>query len=742
MRRKMLFACISIGTGILIWIYKSVLILIIAIIVAVLFAYSCRSKPQQLKKMLFIITLALLGTTRCFAADLYHDCSDLYQYKGQIVAEIDNVTKNEEKKYKLQANLITLDGKPVNEKIVISYYKELENYHSLIGTTISFYGQLQQPKTSGNPRTFDYRKHLRSQEIYFVTTADAFQLTPKEKSITGKIKSFIIGKRENFLCGLNCGESTKAFIRGVIFGDKSQLDEDVYEDFQNNGTAHILAVSGLHVGILYGIYRRLLKKHSGAMITAVFFLILIGYGTMTLWSVSVTRAICLVVIITIGNLLDRRYDLTTALALIGIILLLDNPYIIENTGFQMSFLAVASIGFIGPFLQRLLPPAVAVAIAVQVGMMPYTAYVFNYIPLLGIICNVPIIFFVSILVPLGLGCFFLSTFFYFVQVEMFNRVLCAVTNLLIKANAVLAQDGLFSIDVVSPKLWMVGLLYLSVFYLSSEDFIVRVHRRDKAGLTKITSVIFAVVIALVPIGQSDFDNAFLVFVDVGQGDCVHISPKGNSDILIDGGGNLNYNVGKNVLKPYLLKNGNSNVDLAMATHLHTDHYLGLTQLVECYKVTNLITKGKIGDRITIDESCFVDIIWPAEQNLDIDDENLNSLIFKINYKGYTVLVTGDITEEGEKGLINQYKGTDVLKSNVLKIGHHGSKYSTTDEFLEVVNPEIAVISVGKNNYGHPSDEVIEKLDKKGIMVFRTDRDGAVGLIERKGKVSICTKNRR
>lgn len=184
------------------------------------------------------------------------------------------------------------------------------------------------------------------------------------------------------------------------------------------------------------------------------------------------------------------------------------------------------------------------------------------------------------------------------------------------------------------------------------------------------------------------------------------------------------------------------IDLAAATHLHTDHYLGIKQLKDCFEVKQELIRGKAGDIIRIRENTWIEILWPLKYDGNTDDENLNSLIFMIHQKDIKTLVTGDLTEEGEKMLTNTYKGTKKLEADILKVAHHGSAYSTCDVFLKAVNPDIAVICVGKNNYGHPSEIVIEKLEKNGIMVFRTDLDGAVGIINSKGKISVCTEKQR
>ena len=133
--------------------------------------------------------------------------------------------------------------------------------------------------------------------------------------------------------------------------------------------------------------------------------------------------------------------------------------------------------------------------------------------------------------------------------------------------------------------------------------------------------------------------------------------------------------------------------------------------------------------IKIDEDRYIKVLWPRSENIHSEDENYYSRVFMVYDKGIRTLITGDITEEGEMALIHEYSNSDELKCDVLKIAHHGSRFSSSIEFLIATDPMIAVISVGKNNnYGHPSYEVIEKLNESGIIIYRTDEDGAVGII--------------
>jgi competence protein ComEC len=263
-----------------------------------------------------------------------------------------------------------------------------------------------------------------------------------------------------------------------------------------------------------------------------------------------------------------------------------------------------------------------------------------------------------------------------------------------------------------------------------------------------------------------WDRSSLVFVDVGQGDCLHIRTPGGKNILIDAGGSVNYNLGKKTLLPYLLKNGVSRIDLAIVTHLHSDHFKGLTELCQEMPVDRLavsecnnLRKNELtsqtglseeqliflyaGETVRLEKDVFAEILYPErdspgkyEELLNEEDENKSSLIIKLVYKGVSVLMTGDLGFEGEQELLRLYErangrpSSNVLKNDrlsvgLLKVGHHGSRYSTSDDFLEAVSPSAAIIQVGRNTFGHPSQEVIRKLEDSGALTFRNDESGAI-----------------
>ena len=214
--------------------------------------------------------------------------------------------------------------------------------------------------------------------------------------------------------------------------------------------------------------------------------------------------------------------------------------------------------------------------------------------------------------------------------------------------------------------------------------------------------------------------------------------------------------------PYLLHEGAYNADMALVTHLHADHYKGISELSEIYPVGAVGIpadyKGSVecgigppfdvkkafyiepDTRIDIAEGISVEPIWPitvSKEPVAADDPNEHNTVYMINCKGIKVMVTGDILEEDELEMVKYYEGTDTLKCDVLKVAHHGSKSSSSEAFLDVASPTVAVIQVGRNNfYGHPHEQTLKRLEERGIKVFRTDINGAAGLDIRHGRIHV------
>ena len=653
------------------------------------------------------------------------------EYIGKIVR-----VREKADKYSLRVRLLERDGAAISfcEDALLSYRGEACSAADLLNTVVAFRAKLCDAQPARNPHCFDYRDYLKSCGIG--KTASLNSLRPLRTAYTPKEKyeRFLYKARNEFLG--RTGEEAKGIMAGVLFGDTSYLQEEVYDEFRSNGTAHILAVSGLHVGILYGIYKKIAGKRRRLAALLLLLAMLFTYGTLSMWSTSAIRAILMIAISTVGRYTDRRYDMLTAMSVAALLLIVQNPYVIFGSGFQMSFLAISSIAFFRPIIPQKIPESLAAAVAVSFGLLFYQADVFNYISLLSLVVNIPIIFLTGYFVPIALLGFAASIF------GMYTAPLRAAAEglalILTKVNGISTLGGFSSVDVPSlPK--GITIFFLCVlFFLASETFLIYRHRKETKKIGAVLLLILSLSLVAEAFSYSEITHDQIVFVDVGQGDCIHLRA-GRKNILIDGGGKIEYNTGKRTLKPYLLKNGAAKVEAALATHLHTDHYKGLTELRECMRVDRLYTAMTAGSTLKATPNIRIETLWPLEiKEKNAQDENKNCSVFMIHYDKYKILVTGDLDSEGEREMIRYYGDSGRLRADVLKVGHHGSKTSTCEEFLKYVSPKIAVIQVGQNTYGHPAAETLERLEKQGIMVFRNDQSGAVGLRLKEDGIQIHT----
>lgn len=555
---------------------------------------------------------------------------------------------------------------------------------------------------------------------------------------------------------------------GLLFGDKQFIDDDIYDDFKKNGTAHILAVSGIHMGILYGLLQ-LFGRNNSLLKDGCITLLMLSYAFISNFSPSVTRAVVMIMIYITSRHLNRKYDLISAVSLTALLFMIHNPYSIFNAGFQLSFAAVFSVGILYPYLktkikcQNAFMDMLVVLLAIQLGTVPLVAYHFNYFSYSAFLINIPVILAASVALPIAFlmlplsiigGQAFLWTA---LLEEMFLEALIVMN----QWSTYLFRSG--SVNVISPPISAVILYYVTLLILAYEVVwkSLMIHKR-KMVLIGVLGIIVSF-----QIGRFWINPYEIIFVDVGQGDCIHIKAPNGKNILVDGGGSLNqnqYDVGEKILAPYLLKNGVSRIDMAFITHLHEDHYKGMLSLMNTLDVKQLalpihvrshplndeieklaekrktnIAYLEKNDRILIDKNISIVVFNPkkqSEKSYDDEEENNRSLVLLLDYEGTKTLLTGDIESEIESLLVKEIGN---MNADILKVPHHGSNTSSTIHFVNKVNPSIAIIQVGKNNnFGHPSKEVLKRYKEKEIMVYRNDKNGAILINIQRDKIDVKT----
>lgn len=372
------------------------------------------------------------------------------------------------------------------------------------------------------------------------------------------------------------------------------------------------------------------------------------------------------------------------------------------------------------------------------------AYSYKTVSLTFFVTNILTSYIIGIIIIFGFILILISFPFFKIAkiIGLFYKLLIDLL-LLITQNT--AKIPFSKIYIKVPSLWQIVIYYLFIFFIAyfynkygKKIFILKtiklIHIARK-NYKKVISIILSFILIFTLISTYPKDLK-IYFIDVGQGDsCLIVTPKGKV-VLIDGGGSETYNVGENTLIPYLLNRKITKLDYVICSHFDTDHVGGILTLLENIKVEKAIISKqgkdsqnyeefkqivkekkidviivKKGDVIEIEKNIKIDILWPREKLIQENILNNNSIVLKLNYNNFSMLFTGDIEEIAEKEIVKTYEGTKKLKSAILKVGHHGSKTSSTQEFLNAIKPKIALIGVGENNkFGHPSDSVIERLE--------------------------------
>ncbi len=633
----------------------------------------------------------------------------------------------------------------------------------LIGKEVLIVGRIHLPQGARNPNTFDYAKFLYTKNI------DLIIEEPRIVSVGRKNHLRYLPFRACFAvreCSYEyiaayAGEKNAQLMLGLLLGDKSRLGDDVQEIFRLNGTAHILAVSGIHVGILYACLTQLMRGRRRRTGNFVIITCLLFYLMLAEFAVSAMRAISMIFLHILAQGLHRRYDFLNAAGISAIFVLMINPLSMFNADFQFSYTAIAAIGIVVRFLEFFLWRAAAATFVVQPLLFPLSAFHFCHISWVGCFLNVPIIFLAGILVPMGL----LMSIFSAAEMilpngflpdgfeNFFGNVTGQLCEMMVGLNESVYRTGGFEY-VASPPLPAVLMFYGLLFFICSESAFILWHTK-RSGIARGAAFIAAASLLCGHLFWVSLSGVDVVFVDVGQGDCIHIRTPHGRNILMDTGGSRYFDVGRRVVAPYLLRNGIDCVDLCLISHPDLDHCDGLDGISDMLKVREMAmfegSRGALpyepvhglraGDSLEIDGLTF-EVLSPPSAGESASptarlrgaaeparaaapagtNNNDNSLVIRVSCADYTLLLTGDIGEPQERALTAT---PQTLKTDVLKVAHHGSRFSSTAEFLAAAAPQYAVIQVGKNFYGHPSPDTLERLEKQGIKYYRNDINGAV-----------------
>lgn len=673
--------------------------------------------------------------------------------------------------------------------IIVKISKE-ELYKTIkTGSHITLSGEYESFPCAMNEGEFSKAKyyHIRGYE----GTLSKVRLVSQSDSYA-KIREYLNELREQ-ACEVFSSymDAQKAGImKAFVLGERNELDPEIKELYQNAGYAHLLSLSGLHIASVGLCLFKMLKKAGLKKVFAGLLsgILMTSYACLTGMSTSTFRALIMFLLCVVADLIGRTYDLLSALSFSCILVLLENPNLIYDTGMQLSFLSVTGIGVLAPRLRELfvdnsvfgkqgiqklmhmLGSTLCVSIAIQLATLPVTMQNFYQVPVYSIVCNLLVIPFMGAVLGSGILSLFL---YYFVPFFEICRYPLMLASLILEY-----YEGLAKFNLTMPgNLWICGraelfqcisyycILGLTFFCLPL--FLKKSHYK-RGWVCRMLTVIMTL-LALVILSVRERAPIEIRNLYVGQGDCCLIYGKRMPTLLIDAGSSDKKEIGKYQLIPAIKANGISRISYVIVSHTDIDHVSGILELlsttthgikvehlilpelsqqlresVECENYDKLVElakqrdiklmRMKRGDSLTFPQrSCTLTCLSPAAGNhyQNANDASLVMLL-KQNETGFRALFTGDISKETEKSL-----QTPGEKIDYLKVAHHGSKNSTGRDFMKSWQSEIAVISAGIDNaYGHPHRETLETLNEVSGHVFITTDSEVITKVKRNGQMLV------
>ena len=672
----------------------------------------------------------------------------IYEAKGEIEEHCIVIAEKEPKEYKDLYKVKIVNSKNSARNGTKLYIRVNKKANIEVGDMLLINGTYLEPDVARNERGFNYKEYLKTLEIYGTVEINHYKVIKKGRInklilYTARLKEIL---KSNISKVIKKAENKNLLI-AMILGDTEDLSEELKTDFLNSNLYHILSVSGGQVSnIIIGItiLFRLLKIHKKIM-DVLCIVILIEFMFLTGLTPSIIRACIMCIISLISGLIIRRYDIANSLGISLLIILINNPFAINSLSVLLSYFGFLGIIVLGSFtikevnkviknnILRYILNIVISSVAAQIFIFPIILYIFGTISLTFIFSNL-------LIIPLSTVITIIGLFIMICPLQIFGFVEPLI-ELTINIVGFFSNIGISKIYCIIPNIKEIITYYvmsLYLYYMLRRDYIYKI----KHFFRKYKKII--VIILLLSIGTSYIyknipKDLYINFIDVGQGDSTLITTQFNKKILIDGGGSefgSTFDVGEKTLLPYLLKKKIHKLDYVIISHFDSDHVGGILTILEelnvkqvlipkqveysenYNKFLDIIKKRNIkikiveeGNTINIDKNTYLDILWPEEKQIKDNVLNNNSLIVRLCYKNFKMLFTGDIEEIAEQRLLQKYENTEKLTADILKVAHHGSKSSSIAEFLEKVNPRIALIGVGKNNkFGHPNAGVLDRLN--------------------------------
>ena len=675
---------------------------------------------------------------------------------------------NGKHRYVLNCDSVYFDStaQEASGKIIISqgrFTKKL-NY----GDVVKVEGKPQPPPLAGNPGEFNYRRYLHLSDIYFqyylpddecCTIQNIERGAFWQKNVIVPIRSHIIDKLNQYI-----PSPAKDVIKALLLGERQDVDPSIKENFQKTGVVHVLAISGLHVGFILFlfilIFSFLRLPYQWKTGLSLFFLFL--FVVLVNFKAPVVRASLMAAFYFAGKLSERQSNSLNIIAAAGLLILFFEPQQLLQPGFQFSFAAVGAILYgypklsnifslpessnkIAYYFNKLIRQPFLVSAAAVLGTFPLTWLYYGNLQIGALLINI-------LIIPL-IGGFVMLSFLFLITASIGFAAAAGLAKLLdyyfiviLKIIEWFSDLPFVQIELPPPTFFILLLAIITVFLIFNLTKRIR--------LLYLILILFFIFLDCNDWFYSETDRLKVTFVNVGQGDGAILQFPNNDVIVVDAGDKkFKYDSGKRIMLPLLKHYGIKRIKYLLGTHSHSDHIGGFPAIMNNIKVDTLILTAypgqsklykhvlavaakknipvcykKRGHTLSVGEKSRVYLLHPDERfvrgnRFSGAELNNSSLVMKVCYGKTSFILTGDLEKSAEGALFN-YGG--FLNSSVLKVGHHGSKTSTSLKFLDMIDPQYAVVSVGRGNrFFHPSRETIRRLKRNNAHPLRTDHFGAL-----------------
>ena len=543
-----------------------------------------------------------------------------------------------------------------------------------------------------------------------------------------------------------------AVLEALLLGERGRMEDATTRALQKSGLFHLIAISGAHIAIisylLFGVLKLLgIPKRPSY---AVLIILLLFYALLVEGRASVFRAAIMSLVFLMGKLLWKNSRLLNSISFSAFILLIANPFYLFDMGFELTFAATLSIILFFPAVQKYLPrlplkisDLFALSLTAQLGVLPFLASSFNRVSTSSLLLNLAAIPLTGVIMGLGfifLGLSFASSFL----AQGLARALEFLVRVFLWIAHLFDPVAFLSYRIPTPPLPVILGYFVSLLLL-----LLAPRFKGQKLLAFVFLALFLVLLVTYPFPAQSSRSLRLTFLDVGQGDCILVEFPGRKKMLVDGGGvpDDSFDIGENVVSPFLWSKGIKGIDYLVLTHAHPDHMNGLKAVARNFKVGRFWEsfsppqnaayeelKGSLGSPV-LQERIFrgfsyqegdveIAVLHPEEEEPFVREAvNEKSLVLRLSSGETSFLLASDIDLEAESDLIEKDL---LLQAQILKSPHHGSKSSSSEAFLNKVQPKIVVVTAGRGNlYGVPNQEVLDRCKRLGARILRTDEEGAV-----------------